>query len=51
MNSSAPDILLVEDGRSDIELFMLAHGSMPFRVERDSLISAWPARTDELVSA
>jgi hypothetical protein len=27
MNTSRPDILLVEDSQSDVELFMLAHQS------------------------
>ena len=32
-------------------LQMSAHGSMPFRVERDDLISAQPGQTDELADA
>lgn len=41
MNISAPDILLVEDSRSDVELFMLAHevngSAATIRVVRDGM--------------
>ena len=41
MNNSTPDILLVEDSRSDVELFMLAHqvngSAATIRVARDGM--------------
>jgi hypothetical protein len=53
--NSNPSPMLPEcpRGISAVKAIALAgtHGSMPFRVERDILISAWPGRTDEPANA
>ena len=41
----------IADGLASLHLLALHFGSMPFRVERNDLISPWPGRTDERADA